>query len=101
MFAKSNYTLSSKNISVPPRHIYREKLALKAIQFMRWLKFRVHFHENPLSKTERREFYGLKSDTKPPDTPESLKDFEREFWNMIKNVKFRRDAVGRKNSIPT
>ena len=97
MFAKSNYTLSSKNISIPPRHIYTEKLALKAIQFMRWLKFRVHFHENPLSKTERREFYGLKSDTKPPDTPESLKGFEREFWSMIKNVKFRRNAVGRKN----
>ena len=96
MLVKSSYTLSQKNISVPPRHIYREKLISKAIQFIRRLRFRVYYHENPHQKPEKRDFYGLKSESKPPEVT-SLIAFETAFWAMIKNVKFRRDVIERRN----
>ena len=96
MIVKSSYTLSQKNISVPPRHIYREKLIQKAIQFIRRLRFRVYYHENPHQKSEKRDFFGLKSESKPPEVT-SLIPFETAFWAMIKNVKFRRDVIERRN----
>lgn len=100
-FANTNFTLSAKNISIPPKHIYKEALVGQSVKFIRRLTWRVFFRENPNSKTEYREFYGLKSQSPPPDEKELSKEyreFTHEFWKMIKNVKFRRDNITHKNT---
>ena len=97
MFVNANFSFSHKNISVPPRKIYEEKLTQKCIDFIRRLKFRVHFHENPHLRTEKREYYGLKSQCQPPDH-DHLENFERDFWKMVRSVRYRSDDIGKSNN---
>ena len=97
MFVNTNFSFSAKNICIPPRKIYEEKLTQKAIDFIRRLRFRAHFHENPHLRTEKREYYGLKSECKPPDV-DFLEDFERDFWKLIRSVRYRSDDLGQINN---
>ena len=90
MLDKLNFDLSHKNIAIPPKNVYKQKLLDKALHFIRRLRMVVSSLENPDSAYEKREKFGLKAQWKPPYM-ESLKFFEEDFFKMIKNVKFRSD----------
>ena len=90
MLDKLDFDLSHKNISFPPKNVYRQKLLDKALNFTRRLRMTVSFLEKGDSTYEKREKFGLKAQYRPPYM-ESLRVFEEEFFKMIKNVKFRSD----------
>ena len=93
-------TLSMKNIPIPKKEEFKLKLIGQAEKFARNLRWRaIHFLEklenlandnNNQVNNQENEFktYGFKTGNKPPKVKE-LENFEKEFFEMIKNAEFR------------
>jgi len=64
-------------------------LLRQSLKFLTRLRWRAHFRENPSSK-EKRENFGLKSYAKAPEV-KSLLEFEKDFFDMITKLKFRKN----------
>ena len=89
--SKSDFDLSAKNILIPPKSVFRQKLLRQSLKFLGGLRWRVYFSENP-SDGSNRDYLGLKSSAKPP-VVESLAPFERSFFYMLQNLKYRTDNI--------
>ena len=84
---KFNIGYSTKNIPLPSRNDYLQRLIEKTEQFLRRLRWKAHFFLSPDSTPSSKETYGFKS-TKNPPPIEELKDFEDDMFKMISSVKF-------------
>ena len=85
---KFNICYSTKNIPLPSRKDYLQRLIEKTEQFLRRMRWKAHFFLNPDTTTTSKENYGFKS-TKNPPPIEELKDFEDDMLKMIQTVKFK------------
>ena len=85
---KFNISYSTKNIPLPSRKDYLQRLIEKTEQFLRRMRWKAHFFLNPETTTTPKENYGFKS-TKNPPPIEELKDFEDDMLKMIQTVKFK------------
>ena len=85
---KFNLGYSTKNIPLPSRNDYLQRLIEKTEQFLRRMRWKAHFFLNPSTSSTTRENYGFKS-TKNPPPIEELKDFEDDMCKMIQSVKFK------------
>ena len=84
---KFNIGYSTKNIHLPSRNDYPQRLIEKTEQLRR-MRWKVHFFLNPDTTSIPKETYGFKS-TKNPPPIEELKDFEDDMLKMIQSVKFK------------
>ena len=78
----------TKNIPLPSRSDYLQRLIEKTEQFLRRIRWKAHFFLNPDTTSSSKETYGFKS-TKNPPPIEELKDFENDMLKMIQSVKFK------------
>ena len=85
---KFNISYSTKNIPLPSRNDYLQRLIEKTEQFLRRMRWKAHFFLNPDTTSCSKETYGFKS-TKNPPPVEELKDFEDDMLKMIQSVKFK------------
>ena len=85
---KFNISYSTKNIPLPSRKDYLQRLIEKTEQFLRRMRWKAHFFLNPDTTSSTKETYGFKS-TKNPPPVEELKDFEDDMLKMIQSVKFK------------
>ena len=85
---KFNIGYSTKNIPLPSRNEYLQRLIEKTEQFLRRLRWKAHFFLSPDSTPSSKETYGFKS-TKNPPPIEELKDFEDGMFEMRSSVKFK------------
>ena len=83
-----NLSYSTKNIPLPSRNDYLQRLIEKTEQFLRRMRWKAHFFLNPDTTPCSKETYGFKS-TKNPPPIEELKDFEDDMLKMIQSVKFK------------
>ena len=80
---------SMKNIPHPGCFEYFKLLVLKMEHFNRRLRWKTYFLQNPEKKVESdRECYGFKSGKALPHVPD-LVSFEKDFYDMIKQIEFR------------
>ena len=85
---KFNISYSTKNIPLPSRSDYLQRLLEKTEQFLRRIRWKAYFSLNPDTTSSSKETYGFKS-TKNPPPIEELKDFENDMLKMIQSVKFK------------
>ncbi|XP_048587788.1 uncharacterized protein LOC125570293 [Nematostella vectensis] len=85
---KFSINYSSKNIPLPSRNDYLQRLIEKTEHFLRRMRWKAHFFLNPDPTSSSKETYGFKSTKNPPPIDE-LKDFEDDMLKMIQSVKFK------------
>ena len=85
---KFNISYSTKNIPLPSRSEYLQRLIEKTEQFLRRIRWKAYFFLNPDTTSSSKATYGFKS-TKNPPPIEELKDFENDMLKMIQSVKFK------------
>ena len=83
---KCNISYSTKNIPLPSRNDYLQRLIEKDRAVFTQIRWKAHFFLNIDTTWPSKETYGFKL-TKPPI--EELKDFEDDMLKMIQSVKFK------------
>ena len=84
---KFNIDYSTKNIPLPSKNDYLQRLIEKTELFLRRMRWKAHFFLNPSTASSSKLTYGFKSTKNPPPIDE-LKDFEDDMLNMIQSTKF-------------
>ena len=84
---KFNIDYSTKNIPLPSKNNYLQRLIEKTELFLRRMRWKAHFFLNPSTASSSKQTYGFKSTKNPPPIDE-LKDFEDDMLNMIQSTKF-------------
>ena len=84
---KFNIDYSTKNIPLPSKNDYLQRLIEKTELFLRRMRWKAHFFLNPSTASSSKQTYGFKSTKNPPPIDE-LKDFEDDMLNMIQSTKF-------------
>ena len=84
MFNRFNYSLSQKNIPIPPKPQYMKQLMSKYEQFSQRLRWKVHFFENPETPTSKIKPYGFTTYRTAPQS-KSIQNFENDLADLISN----------------
>ena len=79
-----NLGYSTKNIPIPGKKEYLQRLINSAEKFVRAIRWRTHFFLNPNKNKNKKETYGFPSTKSPPNIPE-LKLFEDGILDLIQN----------------
>ena len=79
---KFNISYSTKNIPLPSRNDYLQRLIEKTEQFLRRMRWKAHFYLNHDTTSSSKETYGFKSTKNPPP-------IEDDVLKMIQSVKFK------------
>ena len=82
-----NFEHSMKDIPVPNQKVYFSMMISSLEKFIQSLRWRVIFFLNPFTATTK-ETYGFKT-LRIPEPVEQLKEFEKDLFDMIKNIEFR------------
>lgn len=89
---KINFNYSLKNIPIPSKKEYKLKLMEKIESVIKRMRWKAHFFINGDSDenndTSNKNTFGFKS-KKYPSQSKELESFERDLYNMAKNIKFR------------
>ena len=84
---RKNLGYSSKNIPLPSRNSYVKRLIEKTETFLRNMRWKALFFEQPDAKGKIIDTYGFKSIKTPPQM-ERLKAFETDMYDMIGKIEF-------------
>ena len=85
---KFNIGYSTKNIPLPAKNDYLQRLIEKTEPFLRRMRWKTKLSLNPGTTTSSKETYGFKSTKNPPPIDE-LKEFEDDMLKMIQSKKFK------------
>ena len=92
-----NLNASGKDIPIPNRTTYIKKLMLQTEVFLKNMRWRAFWFEkkgdtddDEAAKSHRMEITKDFKSTKTPPQHELLKPFERDMYNLIGNIEFRR-----------
>ena len=85
---KVSWDFSMKNIPIPPKNKYLEKLVEQTSKFVRNARWKALFTLKPEMKPRSKMTYGFKSLASPPIIPE-LRQFEEKLIDLIQNIEFR------------
>ena len=88
---KINLNYSTKNIPLPPRNEYMNRLIEKTEHFLRRLRWKAHFFLSGEAETPHKETYGFKSRNSPPKINELI-PFEEGMLDLIHNIQFDNNA---------
>ena len=82
---------SLKNIPTPPLHGFIIQLMDRTIDFVKRLRWKAFFFDNNISKEETAEKFGFNSQKNPPSN-KNLEGFEKDLFEMIRNIKFTKET---------
>ncbi len=82
-----NFDYSLKNIPIPRKETYMKALIDKTHKFLKRMRWKAHFLDNP-SSGEQRENFGFNSEKSPPPIKD-LSAFEADMYKLIKNVEYK------------
>ena len=82
-----NFNYSMKNIPNYGKLQYQKALVNKTEHFIKRLRWKLFFIQNPLGQSEMQNF-GFNTTKAPPQIKE-LKAFEEELFELIRNIKFK------------
>ena len=85
---KINFGYSLKNIPIPKRELYMKALIDKTHKFLKRIRWRAYFFDNPAPSSQRRETFGFNSEKSPPFVKDTL-PFETEMYQLIRNIDFK------------
>ena len=80
---------SAKNIPLPPKGSYLNKLVIQAEKFIRNFRWRTFFFLNPDITPDQKEIYGFPSPKSPPSI-QQLNEFEDGLAAIIDNIEFKK-----------
>ena len=84
---KVNFGYSLKNIPIPRRDAYMKSLIDKTHKFLKRMRWKAHFYDNPTTG-ERQETFGFNSEKSPPLVKDLL-GFESDMYALIKGIEFK------------
>ena len=84
---KVNFGYSLKNIPIPRKEAYMKSLIDKTHKFLKRMRWKAHFFENPTT-SERKETFGFNSEKSPPLVKDLL-GFESDMYALIKGIEFK------------
>ena len=79
-----NIDYSLKNVPFAPKNQYLKSMIGKAENFIKWLRWKAFFFENPDANEEN---FGFKSNLTPSQN-EHLTPFESDLYDMVRNIEF-------------
>lgn len=79
-----------KNIPVSDRKTYRFMNIQATEQFIKNLRWRTHFFQNPSDNPSTKQTFGFKSLRAAPQVPD-LRPFESNLLKLIENIKFKQN----------
>ena len=82
-----NLTYSSKNIGLHSKHLIKRTLVSRTEDCLRRMRWKLWHIRNP-SNADPKEKFGFRTTDSPPVMDE-LESFEKDVWDLIKNVKFK------------
>ena len=82
-----NLTYSSKNIGLHSKHLIKRTLVSRTEDCIRRMRWKLWHIRNP-SNADPKEKFGFRTTDSPPVMDE-LESFEKDVWDLIKNVKFK------------
>ena len=91
-----NLTSSGKDIPIPSRIAYMKKLISQTETFLKNIRWKAFWSERAgnsdedTTQTHKREITTDFKSTKTPPQRELLKPFERDMYNLISNIEFRK-----------
>ena len=88
IFDRINLDYSRKNIPLPSKDSYMKSLIAKTENFIKRVRWKVFFFENPSEKEASEEKYGFRTTKTPPQNP-ALNEFENDMYDLISNVEFK------------
>ena len=83
-----NLGYSTKNIPLPSKKDYLQRLISSTEKFIRSIRWRTYFYLNPAKKTSKKETYGFTTTRTPPKCRE-LNEFEDGLLNLVQNIEFK------------
>lgn len=87
-YQPKNFGYSTKNIPVPGRDEYLQRLIEKTEHLLKRMRWKAFFFLNPDAKGNEKETYGFKSRKTPPAVKE-LQVFENSMTNLIQSITFK------------
>lgn len=84
---KINFDILLKNIPIPNKLEYFQKLVLKTEDLMRRMKWKVYFFINGRKADNTKDNYGFKNCSPAPHI-EKLVNFEKDLYGIINNITF-------------
>ena len=88
---KFNLNYSEKSIPIPSQDSFMKKMLSQTESFLRRLRWKAFFFDNPDIQTAEKETFGFKSNNCPPIVKDLL-NFEADFYLMISKIEFRRTS---------
>ena len=85
--ALQSINFSLKDIPIPSQNSYLKVLIQKTESFLKCLRWKAFFFDNPDSRNDKKT-YGFLSQRTPPQNP-SLAAFEDDMYSLIKSIEFR------------
>ena len=83
-----NLGYSTKNIPIPAKKEYLQRLISSTEKFIKSIRWRTYFFLNPNKKPSKKETYGFTSTKTPPQIQE-LKEFEDGILHLVQNIEFK------------
>ena len=81
-----NYSFSLKNIPIPSREYYMQRMMAKTEEFVQRLRWKSFYYLNPSDKPTKRTF-GFKTTRTAPQVKE-LQRFENDLYGIISDLEF-------------
>ena len=85
---KVNFGYSLKNIPIPKREPYMKSMIDKTHKFLKRMRWRAYFFDNPTTGNHQRENFGFTSEKSPPIVKDTL-PFEADMYELIKNIQYK------------
>ena len=86
---KVQFNYSLRNIPIPNRRTYLLSLLDKVENFIKRLRWKAFFFDlNDQTTKKNYPNYGFKTENTPPQH-DDLKAFERDIYNMVRNIQFK------------
>ena len=85
-----NLEYSRKNIPLPTKDCFMKSLIAKTESFIKRVRWKVFFYENPSERTTSDENYGFRTTKTPPQNP-ALNEFENDLYDLISDLEFKTD----------
>ena len=89
----NHFTLkfSPKSIPLPSREAFLKKLLFQSEKFLKRLRWKAHFFDNPDASLEEKENFGFHTHNCPPNVKD-LQPFEADFYTMLSKIEFERNT---------
>ena len=82
-----NLNYNEKNIGLHSKHLIKRTLVSRTEDLVRRMRWKLWHIRNPSNK-DPKETFGFRTTDSPPVMVE-LEDFEKDLWNLVRQVKFK------------